>query len=82
MGNRHRLEIYYRILNISKNTVLKTHIMYKANLSYRPFNEYLTILESRGLLGKSSNTFKITDKGIEFLKAYQIIKNLLGESEQ
>jgi len=50
VGNRTRLEILASILKIASNGSLKTHIMYKANLSRRQLERYLAFLEERGLL--------------------------------
>jgi predicted transcriptional regulator len=75
-GNRTRVEILGSILKVAGGGTLKTHIMYKANLSHRQLEKYLTFLEDKGLLMRfvdeetGTKMFKATEKGIEFLKEY------------
>lgn len=75
IGNRTRLEILASILKVASNGSLKTHIMYKANLSHRQLEKYLAFLEERALLaritdGNGGNFYRITDKGFDFLREY------------
>ena len=50
--------------------------MYKANLSHRQLERYLTFLEERGLLAQAidedmgSRIYQVTEKGFEFLREY------------
>ena len=82
-GNRTRVEILGSILKVAGGGTLKTHIMYRANLSHRQLEKYLSFLEERGLLmdfvdeDTGTNLFKITEKGIEFLKEYNHLSNYL-----
>jgi predicted transcriptional regulator len=83
-GNRTRSEILAHILDIARGGALKTHIMYKANLSHKQLLKYLTFLESNGLLQAVTNhegkrCFQITEKGMEFLKEYTRLSNYFGE---
>jgi predicted transcriptional regulator len=76
LGNRTRTEILASILNVADRGTLKTHIMYKANLSHRQLEKYLTFLENEGLLVEfedeetGTTLYKVTEKGIEFLNGY------------
>jgi predicted transcriptional regulator len=76
IGNRTRLEILASILKVASNGSLKTHIMYKANLSHRQLEKYLNFLEERGLIaqgfdeGIGSRVYRITEKGSDFLREY------------
>jgi len=75
IGNRTRLEILASILKVASNGSLKTHIMYKANLSHRQLEKYLAFLEERDMLmrvldGSGGNMYRITDKGFGFLREY------------
>lgn len=76
IGNRTRVEILASILNVAHNGALKTHIMYRANLSHRQLEKYLGFLMNNGLLERitdpkyGSDHYRITEKGIEFLKDY------------
>jgi len=76
IGNRTRMEILASILKVASNGALKTHIMYKANLSHRQLERYLTFLEERGLLAQGldeelgNRIYRITEKGFDFLRDY------------
>jgi predicted transcriptional regulator len=76
IGNRTRVEILASILKVASSGALKTHIMYKANLSHRQLERYLGFLEERGLLAQGidedmgNRIYRITDKGSDFLREY------------
>jgi len=76
IGNRTRVEILASILKVASSGALKTHIMYKANLSHRQLERYLGFLEQRGLLAQGidedmgNRIYRITDKGCDFLREY------------
>lgn len=57
----------------------KTKIMYKAFLSYNQLKECLTILIENNLLVyiDGTQTFKTTEKGLNFLKMHNEIGELL-----
>jgi len=83
--NRTRVEILVNILDVAHDGALKTHIMYKANLSHRQLERYMTFLESNGLLravwGLSSRKlrYQVTEKGINFLSEYSRLSNYFSE---
>ena len=90
MLGRHRTEIIAQILEVvndgsnSSNGgegVTRTKIMYKAFLSYAQLKEYLAILTHNGLLSfdDSTQTFKTTEKGLKFLKAYGQLDQLTNK---
>jgi predicted transcriptional regulator len=76
IGNRTRMEILASILKVASNGALKTHIMYRANLSHRQLERYLALLEERGLLAQGidedmgNRIYRITEKGFDFLREY------------
>ena len=76
IGNRTRVEILASMLQVASKGALKTHIMYKANLSHRQLEKYLAFLEERGLLAQriegdlGNRTYRITEKGFDFLREY------------
>ena len=80
-SNRTRVDILASILQVTSNRTLKTHIMYRANLSHRQLERYLEYLEKNGMLEEVAdgkvNLFQITEKGIEFLKDYDRISRYL-----
>ncbi|MDQ3909890.1 MAG: winged helix-turn-helix domain-containing protein [Thermoproteota archaeon] len=90
MLGRHRTEIIAQILEVvndgssSSNGgegVTRTKIMYKAFLSYAQLKEYLAILTHNGLLSfdDGTQTFKTTEKGLKFLKAYGQLDQLTNK---
>jgi predicted transcriptional regulator len=84
IGNRTRVEILASILNVASNGALKTHIMYRANLSHRQLERYLALLEERGLLTQlvdeeiGSRVYRITEKGCDFLREYSHLSGFLS----
>lgn len=75
---RSRIEILSCIVELCRDPMPRTHIMYKANLSQRQLNTYLKFLLRVGLIGRESNEYRITEKGFEFIKKYDRIKKLLN----
>lgn len=80
--NRNRLGIVANILTIAKTGALKTHLMYKANLSYTMLRDYLKFLRDNELLAESYypdekvTLYKTTEKGTRFLESYVALKDL------
>jgi len=81
---RDRHDIVVEILRTSVEGKIKTHIMYKAKLSYAQLNEYLPLLINKGFLENTSirhkrslkRVYKTTDKGMRFLENFDSIKKL------
>jgi predicted transcriptional regulator len=80
--NRNRLGIVANILTIAKTGALKTHLMYKANLSYTMLRDYLKFLRDNELLEESHypeqkvTLYKTTEKGTKFLESYLELRDL------
>jgi predicted transcriptional regulator len=78
---RDKLYIIAEILEIAKDGVLKTQIMYRANLSFTQLNEYIRFMLKNDLLGKvilnDKELYKATLKGLNFLQRYHEITELL-----
>jgi len=70
---RGRLDIIADILNVASRNAKKTQIMYQANLSYKVLQRYLTEIVGAQLVNFENETqlFQLTNKGREFLEAYQ-----------
>jgi predicted transcriptional regulator len=90
MLGRHRTEIIAQILEVVNDGsrgggegITRTKIMYKAFLSYAQLKEYLTILTHNGLLSfdVGTQTFKTTEKGLRFLKAYGQLDQLTNKQQ-
>jgi len=78
---RDKLYIIAEILGIAKDGVLKTQIMYRANLSFTQLNDYLKFMLKNELLEKivsnEKELYKATEKGLNFLQRYRQIIDLL-----
>jgi predicted transcriptional regulator len=80
------MEILASILKVASNGALKTHIMYKANLSHRQLEKYLAFLEERGLLAQGvdedlgNRIYRITEKGFDFLREYSHVSGYFTDS--
>ena len=78
---RDKLYIIAEILEIAKDGVLKTQIMYRGNLSFTQLNDYLNFMLKNALLEKvllnDKEVYKTTRKGMNFLQRYREITELL-----
>jgi predicted transcriptional regulator len=74
--NRDCLEIIAFMLESTGRESKKTHIMYKANLSYTLLKKYLDMVVGSGLIlyDSSSRTYRISQKGLTYLKEFDEIK--------
>jgi predicted transcriptional regulator len=73
LGNyRGRLDIIADILQVASRNAKKTQIMYQANLSYKVLQRYLAEILAASLVNyhDEKQHYMITDKGREFLEAY------------
>jgi predicted transcriptional regulator len=70
---RGRLDIIADILNVARKDAKKTQIMYQANLSYKVLQRYLAEVSGAQLIcfEGSKQCYSLTDKGREFLSAYE-----------
>jgi predicted transcriptional regulator len=79
MKYRSRTEITAMILDTANMETTKTKIMYNAYLSYNQLKEYISILIKNNLLEyiEGARTFRTTEKGLNFLKMYREMTELL-----
>ena len=79
MKYRSRTEIVSMILEAANGSATKTKIMYKAFLSYAQLKEYLSVLIENNLLEylEGTQSYKTTEKGLNFLKMHNEISELL-----
>lgn len=84
MKYRSRTEIVAMILDAANGGATKTKIMYKAFLSYAQLREYLSVLIENTLIEyvEGSQTYKTTEKGLNFLKMHNEIGELLSSPTQ
>ena len=81
---RDRHDIVAEILKTARGGKIKTHIMYKAKLSYSQINEYLNLLLTKGFLENMTiqrkrqtiTMYKTTKKGIDFLDHLEFLNKL------
>ena len=80
-NNRGKIEIMANILSLSTVGIKKTHIMYRANLSYEQILYYLNELQVRGLLEQDveegAQVYRTTGKGREFLQHFTQMAELI-----
>ena len=74
-------QIFAEILDFCKKPRLKTHIMYRAELSYVRFQQYLAQLKKYGLLERNygKETYLTTEKGLRFLQQWTDLQQFLAE---
>ncbi len=81
---RDKLVIITEIIGIAKNGTSKTHIMFKANLSFSQLNQYISLLLQSGLIEKVSHnnrqTYIATSKGLEFMEKQCEAIDMINES--
>jgi predicted transcriptional regulator len=70
---RDRLDIIADILDVASRNAKKTQIMYRANLSYKVLQKYLSDLTQTSLIGyhETKQSYFVTQKGKEFLETYR-----------
>jgi predicted transcriptional regulator len=80
---RDKLVIMAEIIDIARKGASKTHIMFKANLSFSQLNQYLSALCQSNLLEKFTSDgreyYKPTAKGLDFMEKQCQIISLLNE---
>src|SRR5579872_6267251 len=84
MKYRSRTEIIDSMLRGIGSGATKTHIMYRAFMSYTQLKEYLVLLEERKLIEFDAQTqlFTMTEKGLRFLNVYEAIQELIPSAEE
>ena len=83
MKYRSRTEIVCNILDATNGVgATKTKIMYAAFLSYAQLKEYLSVLIENNLVEyrDGTQTYKTTEKGLNYLITYNEIGELLQQS--
>lgn len=79
---RHKLQIYYDILYaiqqeaMNEGGVKPTRIQHLSNMSYDKLANYLDELEVKQMI-KKTDVISLTDRGNEFLRDYEKIKELI-----
>lgn len=76
---RARHDIIMEVLKAAENGVKKTHIMYKASLSFDQLKQYLNALKKEDFITEESGVWKTTEKGLHVIEACKICQRLLEE---
>lgn len=83
---RDRHDIVAEILRTAQRGGIKTHIMYKAKLSYSQINAYLQVLVEKGFLENTTipekrrlvTIYRTTSKGLQYVSNLDAVNQLLG----
>jgi len=83
---RDRHDIVTEILKTAREGKIKTHIMYRAKLSYSQINTYLQLLVEKGFLENNTvvrkkqtiTLYKTTPKGVHLIENIEVVNELLG----
>ena len=83
---RDRHDIVAEILKTAREGRIKTHIMYKAKLSYSQINAYLQLLLDKGFLENNTvmrkrqtiTLYKTTPKGVYFIENIDTVNQMLS----
>ncbi len=85
MAYRDKMDIISHVLEAANGGASKIRIMYKALLSYKQMKEYVDFLVEKGLIEynyqQEMHIFRTTEKGLEFLDAYNQILNIIREDQ-
>jgi predicted transcriptional regulator len=85
-NNRGKIQIMGDVLALGTSGIKKTHIMYRANLSYEQVHLYLGELIGKRLITQDVSSsdgvvYRTTEKGREFLLHYTRLVEFLEEEE-
>jgi predicted transcriptional regulator len=85
-NNRGKIQIMGDVLALGTSGIKKTHIMYKANLSYEQVHLYLGELIEKRLIEQDVSpdgvVYRTTEKGREFLLHYTNVMEFLEEKQE
>jgi predicted transcriptional regulator len=85
-NNRGKIQIMGDVLGLATSGIKKTHIMYRANLSYEQVHLYLGELIGKRLIAQDVSSdgvvYRTTEKGREFLLYYTRLVEFLEEEPE
>lgn len=89
LNRRGRIDIIYSVVKTIRKYnpwALVTTILYKSNLSYTLLKKYLNYLLEKELISKKTikkkkSVYAITERGEEFLRAYEELRTVLEGRE-
>lgn len=75
------MDIYFDILSAARQSVRKTHIMYRSNLSYKQLDLYLNNLVEHRLIEEGledgAKVYNVTSRGLNFIELFENISAYL-----
>ena len=81
---RSRLYIIARILDAAINGAVKTRIMYRVNVNFVQFNDYIEYLLEAGLINignvRKRTIYKTTEKGRLLLHRFNEVEQMLNDT--
>jgi len=79
MAKRSQFEILAEVLELCRKPTTKTRIMYKINMSYSVMQKFIEHLQKLELLKLANDAKKYvtTEKGLEFVRKYDGLQDLL-----
>ncbi|WP_297217017.1 winged helix-turn-helix domain-containing protein [Thermoplasma sp.] len=87
--NRDRGDLVFGVLRELYNTdgqIGITRLIYRVNTNYNIARDILDMLSRSGLIEKKSKNekseFRVTDKGLRFIEAYERINSVLGQKKR
>ena len=86
-NNRGKIQIMGDVLALATSGIKKTHIMYRANLSYEQVHLYLGEMIGKRLISQDVSSpdgvvYRTTEKGREFLLYYMRLVEFLEEEKE
>lgn len=82
---RDRLYIIAEILEIAKEGIIKTQLMYRGNLSFTQLNDYLQFMLKIDFLSRilenDKEIYRATAKGMDYLQRYGEIMGMLNAQD-
>lgn len=69
-------DLAYNLYATDENEII-TKRLRKTNMCATSFKKYISCMLDKGLVTKIGDNYKVTDKGKEYLKTYQIISSMV-----
>ncbi len=81
---RDKVDILAEMLELCRQPCAKKTVMYKTNVSYTLFRAYFKRLRTLKMLelGPNAKQYLTTEKGLEFLKRYSALRELLKSTTE
>ena len=75
------MDIYFDILSAARQSVRKTHIIYRSNIAYKQLDKYLDTLIECDLIKEgledSAKVYNVTNRGLIFIELFENLSEYL-----